>query len=51
MIDPVACLERCLALREAIGPHVLLLKPASYEPAVNLRSLTLFAERVRPHLS
>lgn len=48
--DPVACRERCLALREAIGPHVLLLKPASYDPAVNLRSLTLFAERVRPHL-
>lgn len=48
--DPAACIDRCLALREAIGPHVLLLKPASYNPQINQRSLTLFAERVRPYL-
>jgi alkanesulfonate monooxygenase SsuD/methylene tetrahydromethanopterin reductase-like flavin-dependent oxidoreductase (luciferase family) len=50
--DPDACLDQCLALREALAPHpvVLLLKPASYDPAVNRRSLTLFAERVRPAL-
>ena len=51
--DPAACVEQCLALREALGdrPVVLLLKPASYDPAVNRRSLSLFAERVRPALS
>jgi alkanesulfonate monooxygenase SsuD/methylene tetrahydromethanopterin reductase-like flavin-dependent oxidoreductase (luciferase family) len=51
--DAAACIDQCLALREALGPWpvVLLLKPASYEPAVNRRSLTLFAERVRPALS
>lgn len=50
--DPAACVEQCLALCEALGPHpvVLLLKPASYDPVVNRRSLTLFAERVRPAL-
>lgn len=50
--DPAACLEQCLALREELGsrPVVLLLKPASYDPVVNRRSLTLFAERVRPFL-
>lgn len=49
--DPAACIEQCLALHEAIGPHVLLLKPASYDPAINRRSLTLFAERIRPALT
>lgn len=50
--DPGECVEQCLALREALGPWpvVLLLKPASYDPVVNRRSLTLFAERVRPAL-
>lgn len=50
--DPVACIEQCLALRAALAPHpvVLLHKPASYDPEVNRRSLTLFAERVRPAL-
>lgn len=48
--DPAACLEQCLALREALGPHILLLKPASYDPETNRRSLTLFAERIRPYL-
>lgn len=50
--DPAACIEQCQALCEALGSHpvVLLLKPASYDPAVNRRSLTLFAERVRPVL-
>jgi alkanesulfonate monooxygenase SsuD/methylene tetrahydromethanopterin reductase-like flavin-dependent oxidoreductase (luciferase family) len=50
--DPAACIEQCLALREALGnrPVVLLLKPASYDPLVNRRSLSLFAERVRPAL-
>jgi alkanesulfonate monooxygenase SsuD/methylene tetrahydromethanopterin reductase-like flavin-dependent oxidoreductase (luciferase family) len=50
--DPSACIEQCLALRETLGPRpvVLLLKPASYDPAVNRCSLTLFAERVRPAL-
>ncbi len=48
--DPAACIEQCLALREALGPYpvTLLLKPASYDPVVNRRSLSLFAERVRP---
>jgi alkanesulfonate monooxygenase SsuD/methylene tetrahydromethanopterin reductase-like flavin-dependent oxidoreductase (luciferase family) len=46
--DPAACIEQCIALREAIGPHVLLLKPASYDPDTNRQSLTLFAEKVRP---
>lgn len=51
--DAAACLDQCLALREALGPWpvVLLLKPASYDPAVNRRSLTLFAERVRTALT
>lgn len=51
--DPQACIDQCLALRETLGPVpvVLLLKPASYDPSVNRRSLTLFAERVRPALS
>ncbi|MEJ2609267.1 MAG: LLM class flavin-dependent oxidoreductase [Candidatus Thiodiazotropha sp.] len=51
--DPSACIEQCLALREALGPYpvTLLLKPASYDPVVNRRSLTLFAEQVRPALS
>jgi alkanesulfonate monooxygenase SsuD/methylene tetrahydromethanopterin reductase-like flavin-dependent oxidoreductase (luciferase family) len=49
--DPAACIDQCLALREALGRQVvLLLKPASYDPVVNRRSLTLFAERVRPAL-
>ncbi len=48
--DASACIEHCLALRDVLGPHILLLKPASYDPEVNRRSLTLFAERVRPAL-
>jgi alkanesulfonate monooxygenase SsuD/methylene tetrahydromethanopterin reductase-like flavin-dependent oxidoreductase (luciferase family) len=48
--DPAACIDQCIALREAIGPHVLLLKPASYDPDTNRRSLSLFAEKVRPAL-
>jgi alkanesulfonate monooxygenase SsuD/methylene tetrahydromethanopterin reductase-like flavin-dependent oxidoreductase (luciferase family) len=48
--DPQACIDQCLALREALGEVVLLLKPASYDPEINRRSLTLFAERVRPAL-
>jgi len=50
--DPAACIDQCLALRAALAPWpvVLLLKPASYDPVVNRRSLTLFAERVRPAL-
>lgn len=48
--DPAACVEQCLALREQLGPCVLLLKPAAYEPEANRRALTLFAEQVRPHL-
>ncbi|MEJ2405108.1 MAG: LLM class flavin-dependent oxidoreductase [Candidatus Thiodiazotropha sp.] len=48
--DPAACIDQCLALREALGPYpvTLLLKPASYDPTVNRRSLSLFAEQVRP---
>jgi luciferase family oxidoreductase group 1 len=49
--DPAACIDQCIALREAIGPHVLLLKPASYDPETNRQSLTLFAEKVRPALA
>ncbi len=51
--DPAACIEQCLALHEALAPHpvILLLKPASYDPAANRRSLSLFAERVRPALT
>lgn len=48
--DPAACIEQCLALKETLGPLVLLLKPASYDPEVNRRSLSLFAEQVRPAL-
>ena len=48
--DPAACIDRCLALREAIGPHVLMLKPASYDPGFSRAALTLFAERIRPAL-
>jgi hypothetical protein len=29
-------------------PHVLLLKPASYDPEANRQSLTLFADQVQP---
>jgi alkanesulfonate monooxygenase SsuD/methylene tetrahydromethanopterin reductase-like flavin-dependent oxidoreductase (luciferase family) len=49
--DPAACIDQCIALREAIGPHVLLLKPASYDPETNRQALTLFAEKVRPALT
>ncbi|MFZ2268935.1 MAG: LLM class flavin-dependent oxidoreductase [Azonexus sp.] len=49
--DPAACIDQCLALQAELGPHILLLKPASYEPQTNRRSLSLFAERVRPALS
>lgn len=49
--DPAACVEQCLALKEAVGDCVLLLKPASYDPEINRRSLTLFAEQVRPRLT
>jgi alkanesulfonate monooxygenase SsuD/methylene tetrahydromethanopterin reductase-like flavin-dependent oxidoreductase (luciferase family) len=48
--DPAACIDQCIALQEAIGPHVLLLKPASYDPDTNRQSLTLFAGKVRPAL-
>jgi alkanesulfonate monooxygenase SsuD/methylene tetrahydromethanopterin reductase-like flavin-dependent oxidoreductase (luciferase family) len=48
--DAAACIDQCLALREAIGPHVLLLKPATYDPVTARRALTMFAERVRPAL-
>lgn len=50
--DPAACIDQCHALRDKLGPYsvTLLLKPASYNPVVNRRSLTLFAERVRPAL-
>jgi alkanesulfonate monooxygenase SsuD/methylene tetrahydromethanopterin reductase-like flavin-dependent oxidoreductase (luciferase family) len=49
--DAHECLERCLEIAEKIGPHVLLLKPASYEAAQQRRALTLFAESVRPFLA
>jgi alkanesulfonate monooxygenase SsuD/methylene tetrahydromethanopterin reductase-like flavin-dependent oxidoreductase (luciferase family) len=49
--DPAACIDQCIALREAIGPHVLLLKPASYDPETNRQALTLFAGKVRPALA
>ncbi|MGB0128657.1 MAG: LLM class flavin-dependent oxidoreductase [Rhodocyclaceae bacterium] len=49
--DPTACVDQCLSLREAIGPHVLLLKPATYDPITCRRALTMFAERVRPALN
>jgi alkanesulfonate monooxygenase SsuD/methylene tetrahydromethanopterin reductase-like flavin-dependent oxidoreductase (luciferase family) len=49
--DPSACIDQCIALQEAIGPHVLLLKPASYDPDTIRQSLTLFAGKVRPALS
>jgi alkanesulfonate monooxygenase SsuD/methylene tetrahydromethanopterin reductase-like flavin-dependent oxidoreductase (luciferase family) len=49
--DPAACIDQCIALAEAIGPHVLLLKPASYDPDIIRQSLTLFAGKVRPALS
>jgi alkanesulfonate monooxygenase SsuD/methylene tetrahydromethanopterin reductase-like flavin-dependent oxidoreductase (luciferase family) len=48
--DPAACVDRCIALTEAIGPHILLLKPASYDPDTIRQSLTLFAGKVRPAL-
>jgi alkanesulfonate monooxygenase SsuD/methylene tetrahydromethanopterin reductase-like flavin-dependent oxidoreductase (luciferase family) len=48
--DPAACIDQCIALTDAIGPHVLLLKPASYDPDTNRQSLTLFAGKVRPAL-
>lgn len=50
--DPAACVEQCQALQEELGDHqaVLVLKPASDNPEANRRSLTLFAEQVRPHL-
>jgi len=48
--DPAACIDQCRALGEALGPHVLLLKPASYDPVINRRSLSLFSERIRPAL-
>jgi alkanesulfonate monooxygenase SsuD/methylene tetrahydromethanopterin reductase-like flavin-dependent oxidoreductase (luciferase family) len=51
--DPAACVEQCQQLQAELAPHpfVLLLKPASYDPEVNRRSLRLFAEQVRPQLA
>jgi alkanesulfonate monooxygenase SsuD/methylene tetrahydromethanopterin reductase-like flavin-dependent oxidoreductase (luciferase family) len=49
--DPAACIDQCIAWRETIGPHVLLLKPASYDPETNRQSLPCFAEKVRRALS
>jgi alkanesulfonate monooxygenase SsuD/methylene tetrahydromethanopterin reductase-like flavin-dependent oxidoreductase (luciferase family) len=48
--SPAACIAQCRALQAAIGPHVLLLKPASYDPKSSRRSLSLFAEQIYPHL-
>lgn len=48
--DPASCIDQCLALQETIGPFVLLLKPASYDPEASRHALTLFAEQVRPFL-
>lgn len=48
--DPAACIDRCRALADALGPHILLLKPATFDPQASRRALTLFAERVRPFL-
>jgi alkanesulfonate monooxygenase SsuD/methylene tetrahydromethanopterin reductase-like flavin-dependent oxidoreductase (luciferase family) len=44
------CVARCEEIAASLGPHVLLLKPATYDPLACRRALTLFAERVRPAL-
>lgn len=48
--DPAACREQIQALRESLGEHTLLLKPATYDPALARDALGLFADRVRPGL-
>lgn len=49
--DMAECQDRVQALVEALGPHHLILKPASADPEANRRALTLFAEKVRPQFS
>ncbi len=44
--DPAHCAERVRALRERLGPHRLLLKPAVHRPAQARDALALFMERV-----
>ena len=46
--DVAECRDRVQVLAEALGPHHLILKPASCDPEANRRALTLFAEKVRP---
>ena len=48
--DVGECIEQCEAIADALGEHVLMLKPASYDAASSREALTLFAERVRPAL-
>lgn len=48
--DVAECIDQCEAIADALGEHVLMLKPASYEAESSRRTLTLFAERVRPSL-
>lgn len=48
---PEDCARQCQALRQALGPHILLLKPATYDPQNARRALGLFAERIYPALS
>ena len=45
--DVDTCCERIYTLREALGPHTLILSPAAYQSADNSTALSLFAKRIR----
>lgn len=42
--DPAQCVARARELAERLGPHRLLLKPATHDPAAARAALALFAE-------
>ncbi|NJA07485.1 LLM class flavin-dependent oxidoreductase [Methylococcaceae bacterium WWC4] len=41
--DVAECLDKIRALHHALGPHTLILKPASYDPLANRAALSLIA--------
>jgi alkanesulfonate monooxygenase SsuD/methylene tetrahydromethanopterin reductase-like flavin-dependent oxidoreductase (luciferase family) len=48
--DASACADQIVRLVETVGPHTLLLKPATDHPEHARHALSLFADAVRPRL-
>lgn len=44
--DAAECADKVQALEQVLGPHTLILKPASADPVANRAALRLFAEEV-----